>query len=137
VVVGVTKGGVSGEGQRHLRQIEAMQKGMRTGLLLCPGPSAQACFAPGGQVEALGAPVIKYTKEAILVVEVKLVHPCADMDQSDPEGRYWESDIVMVPLEVLSAWLEDFTGLQSIFTTWNHFLSDKLKMFSDSNLIPF
>jgi len=71
------------------------------------------------------------------VVEVKLVHPCADMDQSDAEGRYWESDIVMVPLEVLSAWLEDFTGLQSIFTTWNHFLSDKLKMFSDSNLIPF
>lgn len=70
------------------------------------------------------------------MIEVKLVHPGADMDQSDPEGRYWESDIVSVPIEVLSAWVEDFTRLQSIFTTWNHFLSEKLREFSTPNLIP-
>ncbi len=69
--------------------------------------------------------------------KVKLVHPCADMDNSDPEGRYWESDIVMVPIEVLSAWMEDFAALKSLFTTWDHYLSDKLKEFSTPNLLPF
>jgi hypothetical protein len=58
------------------------------------------------------------------VSEIKLVHPLAAMDKSDPEGRYWESDIVAVPVHILSAWIAEFSRQSG--TAWSPFLMDKL-----------
>ena len=68
---------------------------------------------------------------------IMVITPGTIMDQSDPEGRYWESDVESVPIHTLYDWIGDYIKLDSIFTTWDHFLSEKLKELSLVNSIPF
>lgn len=55
---------------------------------------------------------------------IKLVHPLATMDKSDPEGRYWESEIVDVHVAVLFAWIGEF--MRQNKAAWHPFLLEKL-----------
>ena len=61
--------------------------------------------------------------------EIKLVHPLATADTSDPESRYWESDVIRVHITRLHSWICDFSRLcesSPAAADWDTFLLDKL-----------
>ena len=61
--------------------------------------------------------------------EIKLVHPLAMADTSDPESRYWESDVIRVHITRLYGWICDFSRLcesSPAAVNWDTFLLDKL-----------
>ncbi|MFA5401127.1 MAG: hypothetical protein WC169_05520 [Dehalococcoidia bacterium] len=57
---------------------------------------------------------------------IKVVRPGAAFDRSDAEGRYWESDIVDVPLYLLYGWLGDYSAVERDIA-WDEFFSRRLE----------
>ena len=61
--------------------------------------------------------------------EIKLVHPLAMADTSDPDSRYCESDVIRVHITRLYGWICDFSRLcesSPVAVNWDTFLLDKL-----------
>ena len=61
--------------------------------------------------------------------EIKLVHPLAMADTSDPESRYWESDVIRVHITRLHRWICDFSSLcesSPCAVNWDAFHLDTL-----------